>query len=84
MPRDPGYRLALHIDVAPKDHYERMYRDMMRQAARMKPRTVELLRIAMHEAAATRYRAVEERIALDGDISLNLRYRPLPDPEATP
>lgn len=84
VPLDPGYSLALHIDVAPKDHYERMYRDMMRQAARMKPRTVELLQIAMHEAAATRYRAVEERIALDGDVTLSLRYRPLPDPEPAP
>lgn len=84
VPADPGYSLALHIDVAPKDHYERMYHDMMRQAARMKPRTVELLRIAMHEAAATRYRAVEERIALDGDVSLSLRYRPLPDPAPAP
>jgi hypothetical protein len=84
VPREPGYSVALHIDVAPKDHYERMYQDMMRQADRMKPRTVELLQIAMHEAAATRYRAVEERVALDDEISLNLRYRPLPEPETAP
>ncbi|ACL71173.1 hypothetical protein Tgr7_0069 [Thioalkalivibrio sulfidiphilus HL-EbGr7] len=77
MPNEPGWSLGLRLEVAPKEHYERMYQDMMRQADRMDPMTLDLLRIAIFEARQSRYRAVQERLSLDEPVSLTLRYTPM-------
>jgi hypothetical protein len=77
IPDEPGWSLGLRLEVAPKEHYERMYQDMMRQADRMDPMTLDLLRIAIFEARQSRYRAVQERISLDEPISMDLRYTPM-------
>lgn len=79
LPEDPeGWSLELHMDVVPKEFYERMYRDMLRQADRMDRETLALLQNALAEAEATRYRALRERIPLDGPIRLELQPHSLP------
>lgn len=78
LPEDPaGWSVALFVDVAPKEHYERMYADMMRQADRMDAMTLDLLRYAIAEAAGSRYRALEERISLESPVRLSLRHDPM-------
>jgi hypothetical protein len=59
LPAEPGWRVRLSIDVAPKEHYERVYRDMLRQAHLMEPATRGRLRQALEEAEASRYRALD-------------------------
>jgi len=55
----PGWRLRLTVDVAPKEHYERVYEDMLsKQAHLMRSETLKLLRQALAEARASRYRAL--------------------------
>ncbi|MDX9766619.1 MAG: multiheme c-type cytochrome [Ectothiorhodospiraceae bacterium] len=54
-PDQPGWAIGLRFEVAPKEHYERVYRDMLRQADQMRPDTLTLLRQALAEAEATRY-----------------------------
>lgn len=76
--------LELRVDVAPKEFYERMYHDMLRQADRMNAETLRLLRIAIEEAEAARYRAIRESIDLRQPVALSLRPedppgRPVPD-----
>jgi hypothetical protein len=85
LPENPdGWTVVVHMDVAPKEHYERMYRDMMRQADRMNPETVRLLRQAMVEAAGLRYRALEERVALERFVHLSVRQEALLHPASEP
>lgn len=76
LPDEPGWGLELRLDVAPKEHYERMYADMKRQADRMDPMTLSVLRTAISEARRSRYRAVQKQVSLDEPISLTLRYAP--------
>lgn len=76
VPEGPGWSLELRLDVAPKEHYERMYADMMRQADLMDPMTLGVLRTAISEAHQSRFRAVQEQVSLAGPISLTLRYAP--------
>lgn len=64
----PGWSIQLVVDVAPKEHYERMYQDMMKQADKMTPATLSLLQLAIKEAAETRYRAISQRISLEQPI----------------
>ena len=57
----PDWRLRLTLDVAPKEHYERVYQDMLsRQGHLLRPETVKLLRQALTEARASRYRALSQ------------------------
>ncbi|MFO8087451.1 multiheme c-type cytochrome [Thioalkalivibrio sp.] len=77
LPGEPGWSLELRLEVAPKEHYERMYADMMRQAEHMDAKTVDLLRRAIFEARQSRYRAVQERVPLEEPVSLTLRYPPI-------
>lgn len=56
LPVQAGWSLRAVLDVAPKEHYERMYRDMLKQISRMDPDTAALLRLALGEAEGTRYR----------------------------
>lgn len=71
-PQEPGWRLELQVDVAPKEHYERTYDDMLRQADRMDRQTLKLLRQAIAEAAASRFRAFDAQVSLDRPIILLL------------
>jgi len=56
---EPDWSLRLTVDVAPKEHYERVYEDMLsKQAHLMRSETLKLLRQALAEARASRYCAV--------------------------
>ncbi len=63
-PATGGWRAVLSIDVAPKEHYERTYRDMLGQAGQMAPRTLASLLQALDEAEASRYLAFESAVAV--------------------
>lgn len=55
----PGARLRIEFDVAPKEHYERMYQDMLeRNGDKLDAQTLGLLRLALREAESSRYRVV--------------------------
>lgn len=85
VPEDPqGWSLVLTMDVAPKEHYERMYRDMLGRAGEWDSMTVDLLRVAMAEAARTRYRAIEERVPLGPSVRLSLRETGFPAVDLEP
>lgn len=51
----PGDRVELRVEVAPAEHYERMYRDTLKQEARLPPAAAALLRQALAEAEAKRF-----------------------------
>lgn len=51
----PGDRVELRVDVAPAEHYERMYRDMLGREAKLAPAAAGLLRQALAEAEAKRF-----------------------------
>lgn len=58
IPAAGGWRVELRLDVAPREHYERMFRDSLRHADVLSPEVLALLRQALQEAEATRYEAV--------------------------
>lgn len=58
--RPPGqgaWEVELRVDVAPREHYERMFRHSLNHVD-MSPSAATLLRQAIQEAAATRYTAL--------------------------
>ena len=59
LPAESGWRVRLAVDVAPKEHYEQVYRDMLRQEQLLEPGTLAQLYQAIEEAEASRYRALE-------------------------
>jgi hypothetical protein len=72
VPPQAAVALGLWVDVAPKDFYERMYRHMLEQRDRMRPDTLALLLQAIDEAEATHYRAIDQRLSLEGPVRLSL------------
>lgn len=58
LPRDDGWQVELRLDVAPREHYERMFRDSLRHTDVLAPEVLALLRQALQEAEATRYEAL--------------------------
>jgi hypothetical protein len=46
---------VLEVAVAPREHYERMFKQMMQQAEKLSPAVLGLLETAYTEARATRY-----------------------------
>lgn len=57
-PREAGWRVELRLEVAPREHYERMFEDMLAKSAQLEQETVALLRQAHEEARATRFEAL--------------------------
>ena len=57
-----GAALSLRIDATPKEHYERLYRQMLQLPDSLSATGRELLELALQEAVATRYRVIETRI----------------------
>lgn len=55
-PAESGWEIHLRLDVAPRHHYERLFRYMFRQADTMDATTLESLEEALKEAQATRFR----------------------------
>lgn len=58
LPQEAGWRVELLLEVAPREHYERMFQGMLAQAAQLEQETVALLRKAHEEAKATRFEAL--------------------------
>lgn len=56
MPQEPGWRIALHIDVAPREHYERMFAAVLNDSGvQLDAVTRQMLAAALAEARASRY-----------------------------
>jgi len=53
----PGWQVELRLNVAPREHYERMFKDSLRQSGVLTPEVVDVLRRALKEAEATRFEA---------------------------
>ncbi|MBK1615946.1 hypothetical protein CKO44_21055 [Rubrivivax gelatinosus] len=59
-----GGRVELRVAVAPREHYERMFRYVLAQRAKLDARTQQTLQAALDEAVATRYEALRLTRAL--------------------
>ncbi|MCO6411300.1 MAG: hypothetical protein J5I92_01020 [Thiogranum sp.] len=69
-PAEPGWQLELHVDVAPREHYERMFAAVLRDnGAQLDAVTRGMLEAALAEARASRYTLVAQRRALPGAIA---------------
>ena len=56
MPPEPGWQIALRIDVAPREHYERMFDSVLRDTSvQLDALTRDMLKAALAEARASRY-----------------------------
>lgn len=62
VPAGKGWHVELRADVAPREHYERMFRDSLSHL-RLSKASAAQLRTAIAEAAATRYTALRIRAA---------------------
>lgn len=51
--------LELRIDVAPREHYERMFKESLSKAGALDAETVALLKLALVEAQSTRFEAMK-------------------------
>lgn len=58
---DVPWDIDLAIEVAPREHYERTFRDSLKQAERLPAATLVELRRALAEAEASHYRLLERR-----------------------
>jgi hypothetical protein len=73
MPAKSAERVELVIDVAPEEHYERMFRHELSQPRKYDPTTEELLRDALAQAVTTRYRLVQLVAAVPSRIGQSVR-----------
>ncbi|MCW8874196.1 MAG: hypothetical protein OQK27_00440, partial [Gammaproteobacteria bacterium] len=61
-PPGPGWQVELRIDVAPREHYERMFATVLRNnAADLDAETLRLLEQAFVEARESRFTALRTR-----------------------
>ncbi|VAW83113.1 hypothetical protein MNBD_GAMMA14-726 [hydrothermal vent metagenome] len=61
-PRQPGWQIELRIDVAPREHYERMFESVLRDQGDKLSMTVrEELETALGEARNSHYNALKTR-----------------------
>ncbi len=58
---DEQWAIRLRVEVAPREHYERTFRQSLQHADRLPPKTLNTLREALAEAEATRYRLLEQQ-----------------------
>ncbi|SCZ58011.1 multiheme c-type cytochrome [Thiohalomonas denitrificans] len=68
-PPGEGWVVEATLTVAPAEHYERTYIDMLKQADKMDAETLRLLRQALTEARATRFEALRLRQPVPGGAS---------------
>ncbi|WP_238622676.1 hypothetical protein [Ectothiorhodospira lacustris] len=69
-----GARVELRIHVAPREHYERTYLSVLRQAEHLDPETLRLLKQAYREAVKTHFEA----------FTVSISVPPLPAQEQRP
>ena len=66
----PDTRIELHVDVAPREHYERMFAAVLRDsAAKLDAATRRQLEAALGEARASRYSLLLEQLPLPQAIA---------------
>ncbi|MCK9531731.1 MAG: cytochrome c family protein [Gammaproteobacteria bacterium] len=65
LPEASGWRVSARLDVAPREHYERVFAHSLQQAGRMDAETVADLRRALDEARRTRFEAMSVSRSLD-------------------
>lgn len=64
-PTEPGWNVELRIDVAPREHYERMFAAVLQESAgQLDTVTRSVLEVALAEARASRYSTLGQRKAL--------------------
>ncbi len=68
-PASAGWSLEAVMDVAPREHYERVFATSLQQADRMGPETLKPLQQALVEARATRFEALRIRRGLDDIVN---------------
>ncbi|MFP5506876.1 MAG: multiheme c-type cytochrome [Gammaproteobacteria bacterium] len=69
-PAEPGWAVELRIDVAPREHYERMFAAVLADSAvQLDALTREVLQAALVEARAARYSAAAMRQPLPAAIA---------------
>ncbi len=66
QPLEAGWAVEAVLTVAPAEHYERTYIDMLKQADKMDAETLRLLRQALSDARETRFEALRLRQELPG------------------
>lgn len=65
FPPEQGWEVELRIDVAPREHYERMFATVLRNnAADLDAETLALVEQALAEARGSRFTALRERRSL--------------------
>lgn len=70
VPREPGWQIVLRIDVAPREHYERMFATVLRDSSvKLDALTRDILEAAIAEARASRYSVLLQQYALPGAIA---------------
>jgi hypothetical protein len=65
-PDGGGWRVELVMRVQPGEHYERIYRDSLRQARKLPAAAVPLLRQALADVEAARYELLRIEAAAEG------------------
>lgn len=65
-PDGGGWRVELVMRVLPAEHYERIYRDSLRQARKLPAAAVPLLRQALADVEAARYELLRIEAAAEG------------------
>lgn len=70
MPAEPGWQVELRIDVAPREHYERMFAAVLQDSGTgLDALTRDVLRAALVEARGTRFSAPVRRHELPAAIA---------------
>lgn len=65
LPAESGWRIEASVEVAPREHYERVFADSLEKAAVMDEDTVAQLRAALKDAVQTRFNALRVSRSLD-------------------
>jgi hypothetical protein len=70
VPPEPGWKIALRIDVAPREHYERMFDSVLRDSSvKLDAVTRDILKAALAEARASRYTVLHSQYVLPDAIA---------------
>lgn len=69
VPPSEAEAIEIMIRVAPKEHYERVYRDMLRQSDRMSDSLLELLHQAILQASLSEYALAHVTIPLGAPLA---------------
>jgi hypothetical protein len=70
VPTEPGWQIVLRVDVAPREHYERMFATVLRDSSvKLDALTRAILEAALAEARASRFSVLLQKYALPKAIA---------------